>query len=156
MELGRRLERAVNTCRFAGVFAGDGASTDDLGVLLELVDSRISYGARYILGVALAPVRDMVLLDPYNPRSVAFQVERIRERLADLSSLRRDGMPERQTRLVLALSGEIASTEAETLSPAVAEAWEARHVVGGRGGRAARYFPGTSDAERPETWSPSA
>ncbi|RVU21735.1 circularly permuted type 2 ATP-grasp protein [Methylobacterium oryzihabitans] len=150
VELGRRLERAVNTCRFAGVFAGDGASTDDLGVLLELVDSRISYGARYILGVALAPVRDMVLLDPYNPRSVAFQVERIRERLADLSSLRRDGMPERQTRLVLALSGEIASTEADTLSPAVAEAWEAR-LWSVAEAVAARYFPGTSEAERPET-----
>ncbi|MEH3146769.1 MAG: circularly permuted type 2 ATP-grasp protein [Methylobacterium frigidaeris] len=150
VELGRRIERAVNTCRFAQVFAADGASTDDLGVLLELVDSRISYGARYILGVALAPVRDMVLLDPFNPRSVAFQVERIAERLGDLTALRRDGMPERPTRLIRALTGEMSSIEAAGLSPAIAEAWEARiwsvaEAVG------ARYFPGSSDAERPET-----
>ena len=45
-------------------------------MLLDLIDSQITYRSRYLTGVALAPVRDMALLDPFNPRSVAFQVER--------------------------------------------------------------------------------
>jgi hypothetical protein len=36
-------------------------------------DSQISYRARYLVGLALGPVRDMVMLDPYNTRSLAFQ-----------------------------------------------------------------------------------
>jgi uncharacterized circularly permuted ATP-grasp superfamily protein/uncharacterized alpha-E superfamily protein len=149
VEMGRRVERAVNACRFALDFGAAGASTDDLGVLLDLVDSRISYGARYILGVALAPVRDMVLLDPYNPRSLAFQVERLAERLAILPSLRQDGVAELPVRLVAGLSGEIAAAEAATLPLATVAEWEMRlwqiaEAVG------ARYFPGGSDAARPE------
>ncbi|WP_245442539.1 circularly permuted type 2 ATP-grasp protein [Methylobacterium terrae] len=150
VDMGRRVERAVNACRFALEFGPAGASTDDLGVLLDLVDSRISYGARYILGVALAPVRDMVLLDPYNPRSLAFQVERLAERLAGLPSLRQDGVAEAPARLVAGLAGEIAGAEAATLPLDTVAAWERRlweiaEAIG------ARYFPGGSDAARPET-----
>ena len=150
VDLGRRVERAVHACRFALEFGAAGASTDDLGVLLELADSRISYGARYILGVALAPVRDMVLLDPYNPRSLAFQVERLAERLAGLPSLRQDGVAEAPVRLVASLAGEVAGAEAGTLPLEAVAAWETRlweiaEAV------AARYFPGGSDAARPET-----
>jgi uncharacterized alpha-E superfamily protein len=150
VDIGRRIERAINTCRFAGLFAAEAATADDLGLLLQLADSRISYGARYLLGVALAPVRDMVLLDPYNPRSVAFQVERLAERLAGLPSLRQDGMAEAPVRLVAGLSGEIAGAEAGTLPLDTVAAWEMRlwdiaEAIG------ARYFPGGSDAARPET-----
>ena len=42
--------------------------------LLSLVDCQITYHSRYLVGPLLAPVRDLVVLDPYNPRSVAFQV----------------------------------------------------------------------------------
>ncbi|WP_128565339.1 circularly permuted type 2 ATP-grasp protein, partial [Methylobacterium crusticola] len=150
VDMGRRIERAINTCRFAKVFGGAAASTDDLGVLLDLVDSRISYGARYILGVALAPVRDMVLLDPFNPRSVAFQVERLARHLDRLPALRQDGVPEPQVRLLLGLSGEIAGAEAGALSPEAVEAWEMRLWAVAEA-VAARYFPGGPDAARPET-----
>ncbi|MGY2048959.1 circularly permuted type 2 ATP-grasp protein [Methylobacterium sp. JK268] len=149
VDMGRRIERAINACRFAETFAADDATGDDLATLLRLVDSRISYGARYLLGVALAPVRDMVLLDPFNPRSVAFQVERLAEHLDGLPALRQDGLPEPPTRLVRALAGEIASAEAAGLSPAVAQDWEARLWAIAEAA-ASRYFPGGSDAARPE------
>ncbi|SFU69877.1 Uncharacterized conserved protein, circularly permuted ATPgrasp superfamily [Methylobacterium sp. 174MFSha1.1] len=149
VDMGRRVERAVNACRFALDFGAAGASTDDLGVLLDLVDSRISYGARYILGVALAPVRDMVLLDPYNPRSLAFQVERLAERLSGLPPLRQDGVAELPVRLVAGLSGEIAAAEAATLPLATVAEWEMR-LWGIAEAVGARYFPGGSDAARPE------
>ena len=35
--------------------------------MLDLIDSQITYSSRYLVGVALAPVRDMALLDPFNP-----------------------------------------------------------------------------------------
>lgn len=149
VDIGRRIERAINTCRFAGLFAAEAATADDLGLLLQLADSRISYGARYLLGVALAPVRDMVLLDPYNPRSVAFQVERLAEHFAGLPALRQDGLPEPQTRLVRSLAGEIAGTEAAALTPDVAAAWEERLWAIAEAVET-RYFPGGSEAARPE------
>ena len=55
--------------------------------------------------MALAPVRDMALLDPFNPRSVAFQVNRIDEGLGTLPVLRRDGMLEEPRRLTASASG---------------------------------------------------
>ena len=73
-ELGRRIERAINTCRLSRQFAGQDATEYALDVLLDLIDSQITYRSRTLIGVALAPVRDMALLDPFNPRSVAFQV----------------------------------------------------------------------------------
>ena len=76
LEMGRRAERAINTTRFARQFAFDEAGEEDLDVLLTLVDCQITYRSRYLVGPVLAPVRDLAVLDPYNPRSVAFQVDR--------------------------------------------------------------------------------
>jgi uncharacterized circularly permuted ATP-grasp superfamily protein/uncharacterized alpha-E superfamily protein len=72
LEMGRRAERAINTARFARQFAYDEAGSEDLDILLTLVDCQITYRSRYLVGPLLAPVRDLVVLDPYNPRSVAF------------------------------------------------------------------------------------
>ena len=47
-----------------------GAPDGGLDLLLELADSQISYRQRYVMIAALAPVIDLVLLDPNNPRSV--------------------------------------------------------------------------------------
>ncbi len=70
LDIGRRIERGINTCRFARQFADRDATAENLDVLLDLIDSQITYRSRYLIGVALAPVRDMALLDPFNPRSV--------------------------------------------------------------------------------------
>jgi uncharacterized circularly permuted ATP-grasp superfamily protein/uncharacterized alpha-E superfamily protein len=113
---GRRVERAINTCRFARHFANSDAPADDLDALLDLVDSQITYRSRYLMGVALNPVRDMVVLDSFNPRSVAFQVERIDEHLETLPLLSDDGMLEAPRRLSLQLAAEIATATAQCLT----------------------------------------
>ena len=74
LDIGRRIERAIDTCRLARHFAADDATLDDLDVLLDLIDSQITYRSRYLVGLSLMPVRDMVVLDADNPRSIAFQV----------------------------------------------------------------------------------
>src|ERR1700682_2945660 len=97
--LGRSVERGVNTCRLLRQFAGSSATEHTLSVMLDLIDSQITYSSRYLVGVAIAPVRDMALLDPFNPRSVVFQVGRIDEGISTLPDLRRDGIFEEPKRL---------------------------------------------------------
>ena len=117
-DLGRRVERALVACRLTRSLAGETAGADDLTTLLDILDSQISYRARYMTGLALVPVRDLVVLDPYNPRALAFQVARIREHLAALPSLRDDGVEEEQVALANELALMVATMRAESLSPA--------------------------------------
>jgi uncharacterized alpha-E superfamily protein len=114
-ELGRRIERGINTCRIARQFAHQKATEHDLDVMLDLIDSQITYHSRTLIGVALGPVRDLALLDPYNPRSVAFQTERIAEHISALPVLRQDGIPEEPLRLATRLSAELTSEIADEL-----------------------------------------
>jgi uncharacterized circularly permuted ATP-grasp superfamily protein/uncharacterized alpha-E superfamily protein len=105
LDMGRRIERGVNICRFTRTFAdGAAATTDDLDLLLDLADSQITYRARYLVGLALTPVLDMVLLDPFNPRSLAFQLESLKEHISALPALLEDGMLETPKRTLLGLS----------------------------------------------------
>ena len=136
---GRRIERGVNTCRFARHFASGDAPADDLDVLLDLVDSQITYRSRYLMGVALNPVRDMVVLDSFNPRSVAFQVERLDEHLETLPLLSDDGMLEAPRRLILQLAAEIATATASSLDNEKILGFE-QSLLGLADAIAARYF----------------
>jgi uncharacterized alpha-E superfamily protein len=91
LELGRRIERAVLTCRLTHCFAEPGAPDGSLDLLLELADSQISYRQRYVMIAALKPVLDLVMLDPNNPRSVEFQLERIETHLGALPKQNHEG-----------------------------------------------------------------
>jgi uncharacterized alpha-E superfamily protein len=115
LDMGRRIERGINICRFARAFAGEDATLDDLDLLLDLADSQITYRARYLVGLAMTPVRDMVLLDAFNTRSLAFQVVTLQSHLAALPSLVDDGMPEPPRRILLTLGAEVETAEAGKL-----------------------------------------
>jgi uncharacterized alpha-E superfamily protein len=84
LELGRRIERAVLTGRLVRCFALPGAAEGSLDLLLELADSQITYRQRYVMVAAPAPVIDLVMLDPNNPRSMAFQLDAIEAHLSAL------------------------------------------------------------------------
>jgi uncharacterized circularly permuted ATP-grasp superfamily protein/uncharacterized alpha-E superfamily protein len=84
LELGRRIERAIATCRFVQQFAATPVLDGALEVLLELADSQITYRQRYVMVAARAPVVDLVMLDPNNPRSAAYQLDRMEAHLAAL------------------------------------------------------------------------
>ncbi len=115
-DLGRRIERAIHGCRLALAFGGDGASADDMTVLLDLSDSQFSYRHRYLTGPAIYPVRDMVMLEPNNPRAVAYQVARMVEHLAALPTLATDGIPEPPQRLVGALAALLAPMTGDVMT----------------------------------------
>ncbi len=139
LDMGRRVERAVNTCRFVRQFAAEGATSENLDVLLDLINSQITYRSRYVVGPALAAVRDMALLDPYNPRSLGFQVALVDRHLAALPTLTHNGMPEAPRRLSMKLAADIAVEQAERLDAGAVLAFEQR-VTGLAEAISARYF----------------
>ncbi len=110
LELGRRIERGIATCRFVRRF---GARLDrDLDTLLELCDSRITYRQRYVMVAARAPVIDLTLLDPSNPRSVAFQFDQIESHLAAMPDTRRDGRLSLPRQISMATAARLRTTDA--------------------------------------------
>jgi uncharacterized circularly permuted ATP-grasp superfamily protein/uncharacterized alpha-E superfamily protein len=115
LDMGRRIERGINICRFARTFAMHDATVDDLDLVLDLADSQITYRARYLVGLAATPVRDMITLDPFNPRSLAFQLAALTEHLTVLPSLQDDGVMERPRRILVALAAEVETGDAEAL-----------------------------------------
>jgi len=149
LDMGRRAERAINTMRFARQFAYDEAGEEDLDVLLTLVDCQITYRSRYLVGPLLAPVRDLVVLDPYNPRSVAFQVAALNEHIAALPSLKEHGLIERPQRLAVAAQAILATTEASVLDVKTLFALE-QDLLNLADAIGLHYFPHGPNASRPE------
>jgi uncharacterized circularly permuted ATP-grasp superfamily protein/uncharacterized alpha-E superfamily protein len=149
LEMGRRAERAINTLRFARQFAYDEAGNEDLDVLLTLVDCQITYRSRYLVGPLLAPVRDLVVLDPYNPRSVAFQVFALNDHIASLPTLKQGGLIERPRRLAVSLQATLTTTEAATLDTKTLFALE-QDLLNLADAIGLHYFPHGPNASRPE------
>ena len=114
IDMGLRLERTLYlaTLLDSTLKLPDAENPSLLEAVLEVADSSITFRSRYLIGVALAPVRDMAMLDTFNPRSVAFQVGRIDEHLATLPVLREDGMIEAPKRIAVRLVSELATEEA--------------------------------------------
>jgi len=123
LEMGRRAERAINTVRFARQFAYDEAASEDLDILLTLVDCQITYRSRYLVGPLLPPVRDLVVLDPYNPRSVAFQMSALNDHIASLPTLKEGGLIERPQRLAVTLQATLTTAEAADLDTKSLSRW---------------------------------
>lgn len=122
LELGRRIERALNTCRFVRTFGDKASPSGSLDVLLELADSQLTYRQRYVMIAALAPVIDLVTFDPSNPRSVAFQLDRIEAHLAAL--------PNREVAGRLSPVRQIAAMLATRLRTADAASIGAQEIIG--------------------------
>ena len=115
LDLGRRVERSQSIVRAAMTFGMGAPSIDDLSTLLDLANSQISYRQRYLTGLARAPVLDLVLLDPGNPRSLAFQIVTAGEHLAKLPVLDDDDMAEPQQREAIALRAMIDMADASAI-----------------------------------------
>jgi uncharacterized alpha-E superfamily protein len=86
LDMGRRLERALNTALVVGRTAGV-ASDDDLPLLealLDAADSAMTYRRRYRATLQVAPVVDLLIADEGNPRSIVFQLIALAEHVAAL------------------------------------------------------------------------
>jgi uncharacterized circularly permuted ATP-grasp superfamily protein/uncharacterized alpha-E superfamily protein len=115
IKLGRRIERGLATCRYARHFADPNAPPECLDVLLELTDSQITYRGRYVMGAARLPILDLVILDPSNPRSVAYQANSTVHHVDALPRMSSDGLPEPAQRVAKKLDADISTLTARDI-----------------------------------------
>lgn len=124
LQIGQRIERGQAICHMASKLSADDCDAQSLGVLLDLCDSQIIYRSRYLTGPMQNPVRDLVLLDPDNPRALKYQIAQIVEHLSALPSLRDDNIPEPPLRAARALAGDLEAALAPDMTPERLEAIE--------------------------------
>jgi uncharacterized circularly permuted ATP-grasp superfamily protein/uncharacterized alpha-E superfamily protein len=86
LDLGRRLERALYAAGLGQTLleAPEADRRASLDAVLEVFDSSITYRQRYFFEPRLLPVLDTLFVDPSNPRSLAFQIERLDQHLSSL------------------------------------------------------------------------
>jgi uncharacterized alpha-E superfamily protein len=118
LDLGRRIERSIATCRYTRALVNHNPTAGTLDVLLELCDSQITYRSRYVMVESRAPVLDLVLLDPVNPRSLAFQIDCINEHLDVLPGHHGDEPPPVEERLAARLAAAMRAFEANEFDDA--------------------------------------
>ncbi|MDW8314912.1 MAG: circularly permuted type 2 ATP-grasp protein [Rhodovarius sp.] len=87
LELGRRLERAQAVLSEIGRVLDVPPPRIEAGLrlVLELCDSVITYRSRYLSVLQPAPVLDLVLADPANPRGLCFQLAAMGAALAEVA-----------------------------------------------------------------------
>jgi uncharacterized alpha-E superfamily protein len=85
LDIGRRLERAVNIITLAqGSLAVHAEGLPILEPILEIADSIMTYRRRYFAQPQLPAVMDLLLADETNPRSLAFQIHALADHAAHL------------------------------------------------------------------------
>ena len=102
LSMGRRIERLQWMCA-ALTQALSAPREVDLGWLLELADSTLTYRARYMGEPDWLPVLDLLVRDETNPRSVAFQLLGLRDYIARIAAAVGYAGPERMEQPVLEL-----------------------------------------------------
>src|SRR5713101_70045 len=89
------------------------------------------------------------VLDPYNPRSVAFQVFALNDHIASLPTLKEGGLIERPHRLAVALQAMLTTAEAAVLDTKSLFALE-QDLLNLADAIGSHYFPHGPNASRPE------
>jgi uncharacterized circularly permuted ATP-grasp superfamily protein/uncharacterized alpha-E superfamily protein len=101
LDVGRRLERAMNATSLVRQALSDGPSDNAvLEPLLEIADSSMTYRRRYFARPRLSPVLDLLLLDDTNTRAVAFQLAAVSEHIRHLPRDPDAPSPTREERLI--------------------------------------------------------
>ncbi|MER0238988.1 circularly permuted type 2 ATP-grasp protein [Fulvimarina sp. MAC8] len=119
MQIGRSLERGFNTAStIAGVIEPDELADGALETILDFTDSRVTYRRRYSVDLTRETVLDLSMLDPLNPRSIAFQVNLIQELLNDLPNQNTAETLDTLTRRVARLAVRLQTADATELGHA--------------------------------------
>ncbi|MGV3577304.1 MAG: circularly permuted type 2 ATP-grasp protein [Devosia sp.] len=117
LEIGRRLERAIQIARITGWLTGDDAPDGSLEMLLEIGDSVMSHRRRYSVTAGTQSAIDLLVLDPLNPRSVLFQLTELLTQLETLPGGIRDGQLSSVAKAALQLQTRLITAEPETMTP---------------------------------------
>ena len=102
MMLGRRLERVRHTCVVINtMLAQDHDDIQLLETLLRLFDSAMTYRSRYRSQIDVRLVISLLLIDEFNPRSLAFQLKEIQNTLKLLPGRRTMSHADELSRLAI-------------------------------------------------------
>ena len=82
LEIGRRLERAIEMCRLMALLAGPDAAAELLDLLVEVGDSVMTHRRRYKLNSGRLAAIELLALDEFNPRSIRYQLAEVKAQVA--------------------------------------------------------------------------
>ena len=117
LELGRRLERAMQIARATAWLTAPEAPDGSLEMLLEIGDSVMSHRRRYSVSAGTQSVVDLLILDPLNPRSALFQLTELRAQLETLPGGLRDGQLSSVAKAALQLQTRLVIAEPHRVTP---------------------------------------
>src|SRR5262249_492396 len=125
LEIGRRLERGIHISGLLGLLARKDAPDGALDMMLEIGDSVLTHRRQYTVQSGRRTVIDLLALDPLNPRSVLFQLERLKEEIRLLPGAGSGGTLSAAGKEIMRLHTALAIIEATDLDP------EALHRIAG-------------------------
>jgi uncharacterized circularly permuted ATP-grasp superfamily protein/uncharacterized alpha-E superfamily protein len=135
LDIGRRLERAIQMVELLRnglpkeAFGGVGV----LEAILEMADSSITYRSRYLTSVQVDLVLDLLLVDEANPRSIAFQLARLREHIGELPGSKTSIRRPAEERMAISLLNTVQLIDVRELArPGGRAAAEAREDLLGK------------------------
>jgi uncharacterized circularly permuted ATP-grasp superfamily protein/uncharacterized alpha-E superfamily protein len=117
LELGRRLERAIQIARIAAWLTDKEAPDGSLEMLLEIGDSVMSHRRRYSVSAGTQSAIDLLVLDPLNPRSVLFQLTELRAQIEMLPGGVDDGQLSPAAKAALQLHTDLVIAEPADMTP---------------------------------------
>jgi uncharacterized circularly permuted ATP-grasp superfamily protein/uncharacterized alpha-E superfamily protein len=84
LEIGRRIERGIHMARVLGALAPEKGPDGGLDMALEIGDSVLTHRRQFSVHASRHTVIEILGLDPLNPRSIAFQLERLKAEIGEL------------------------------------------------------------------------
>ena len=117
LDMGRRLERALNLGELlAATLTVAPSPPAMLAPLLDIADSAMTYRRQYFAQPMLGPVLDLLLADPANARSLAFQSGVLTEHIAQLPYDKAAPLPTREQRQIAQVSSLLAGADLDALT----------------------------------------
>jgi uncharacterized circularly permuted ATP-grasp superfamily protein/uncharacterized alpha-E superfamily protein len=117
LEIGRRLERGIHVAGVLALLSRKNAPDGALDMMLEIGDSVMTHRRQYTVQSGRRTVIDLLALDPLNPRSVLFQLERLKEEIGLLPGVGSGGTLSPAGKEILRLHTSLAIREAPDLDP---------------------------------------
>jgi uncharacterized alpha-E superfamily protein len=117
LEIGRRLERALELSRLIAILAKPDAMVELLDLLVEIGDSVMTRRRRYKVNAGRLAAIELLALDEANPRSIIFQLAQLKAEIALLPGNGRGSAAHPVMREALRLYTLLAISEARDVLP---------------------------------------
>jgi uncharacterized circularly permuted ATP-grasp superfamily protein/uncharacterized alpha-E superfamily protein len=123
LDLGRRIERAQYGIQILReIVTRESYTPSQMYLLLDLSDSMITYRSRYKNLPVLENLLHLLLLDESNPRSVVYQIERLREHMSFMPLEQTSDQMSDSQRILLTAYHELTLADPEKLASVVSKA----------------------------------